>query len=57
MEIILQASLVVVSVCLAGAVFVRRAVARADSRIHLDPVSRGWLSEQRVRTRQQEWVC
>lgn len=54
MEVVLQLSLLTVSVCLGAVALVRRATTRPggiNARIDVDPVSSTWLADQKTRSR------
>jgi hypothetical protein len=55
MDVVLQLSLLTVSVCLGAAALVWRTAGRSDSpaRIDVDPVSRTWLADFKVRGRSE----
>ena len=53
MEVLIQLSVLTVSVCVGAVALVARTARRAstDIRIQVDPVSRTWLADHRTRSR------
>ena len=53
MDVVLQISLLTVTVCLGAAALLRRRTRRAEDEIRIDvaPVSGNWLADHRVRNR------
>jgi hypothetical protein len=53
MEVLIQLSLLTVSVCVGAVVLLRRSATRSDAnvRIGVDPVSNGWLADHKTRSR------
>jgi hypothetical protein len=53
MELVLQVSLLMVTVCLGAAAALRRTAARSDTPIDVGSVSEGWIAEHRIRSREE----
>lgn len=53
MEVVIQLSLLTVSVCVGAVALLRRSTTRSDMnvRIGVDPVSSSWLAEHKTRSR------
>jgi hypothetical protein len=53
MELVLQVSLLMVTVCVGAAALFRRTAARSDTPIDLGSVSDSWIAEHRIHSREE----